>query len=220
MVEQEAWHSMSVEDVSRILKTDLKGLSEDESIGRLKEFGSNELVAEEKESPIRLLLEQFKNLLIVILIFATIFSAAIGEIVDAIVILAIVVASAALGFVQEYRAERVLEALKKMMSPTITVLRDGKRNEIPSTALVPGDIILLEAGDKIPADARLFETANLQVDEASLTGENQNHYQEVLELFQQQSNWGFSLFGYKFVGSEFPESAYSFIFIQSKKVGL
>jgi len=172
LVEQEAWHSMSVEDVSRILKTDLKGLNEDESIRRLKEFGSNELVAEERESPIRLLLEQFKNLLIVILIFATIFSAVIGEIVDAIVILAIVVTSATLGFVQEYRAERVLEALKKMMSPTITVLRDGKRNEIPSTALVPGDIILLEAGDKIPADARLFETANLQVDEASLTGES------------------------------------------------
>lgn len=110
-MEQEAWHSMSADDVSRILKTDLFGLNEDEAIRRLREFGPNELVAEERESPIRLLLEQFKNLLIVILIFATIFSAVIGEIVDAIVILAIVVASAGLGFVQEYRAERVLEAL-------------------------------------------------------------------------------------------------------------
>ncbi|MEM3380608.1 MAG: cation-translocating P-type ATPase [Candidatus Bathyarchaeia archaeon] len=171
-MEQRVWHSMGVDEVLRSLKTGVDGLSDDEAERRLKEYGPNELKAEKKRSPIKLLLEQFTNLLIIILIIATIFSALIGEYVDAIVIIVIIVASAGLGFTQEYKAEKAIEALKKMLSPTITVIRNGVEKEIPSKDLVPGDIILLEAGDKVPADARLIEVTNLQVDESPLTGES------------------------------------------------
>ena len=163
---------MTVDEVIQTLQTSRQGLEDREAKSRLAKFGYNELVAEKKTSPFKILIRQFTGILIIILIIATIFSAAIGELVDAIVILAIVVAAAVLGFTQEYRAERSLEALKKMLSPTITVVRDGKEKKIPSKDLVPGDAILLEAGDRVPADARLIEIANLQVDEASLTGES------------------------------------------------
>ncbi|MGQ9543985.1 MAG: cation-translocating P-type ATPase [Candidatus Bathyarchaeia archaeon] len=171
-MEQKAWHSMNVEEVLQNLKTGVDGLREDEAERRLQEYGPNELKAERKRSPIKLLLEQFTNILIIILIIATIFSALIGEYVDAVVILIIVVASAGLGFTQEYRAEKAIEALRKMLSPTITVIRSGIEKNIPSKDLVPGDLIILKAGDKIPADARLIEATNLNIDESPLTGES------------------------------------------------
>ena len=127
---------------------------------------------EEKISPFILFVNQFKNILIIILIVAIVLSALVGEVVDAAIIAVIVVFCAVLGFIQEYRAERALEALKKMLSPTITALRGGKEEEVPSKELVPGDILLLEAGDKIPADARLVENHSLRCDEAPLTGES------------------------------------------------
>jgi Ca2+-transporting ATPase len=139
---------------------------------RLAEFGPNELRKEEKASPFSLFLSQFKNVLIIILLAATVLSLLVGEWIDALMIAAIVLLSAGLGFVQEYKAEKALEALKKMLSPTITVLRDAREEEIPSRDLVPGDIVLLEAGDKIPADARLVEVRSLNCDEAALTGES------------------------------------------------
>ena len=163
---------MSINELSRDLGASNEGLTNQEAERRLVEFGPNELQAEKQVSPLQIFIGQFKSILIIILFFATIFSAVIGEIIDAIIILAIVIASAGLGFFQEYRAERALEALKKMLSPTITVLRDGKENRLDSSKLVPGDVIVLEAGDKIPADARLFKIANLNVDESSLTGES------------------------------------------------
>jgi len=172
LMNRKAWHSMSIEDVLESLKTGLNGLSEGEARRRLQEFGPNELVAEKKPSPLKLLLEQFKSILIIILVFATIFSALIGELIDAIVILVIVLASAGLSFIQEYRAEKAIEALEKMLSLTITAIRDGVGKETASNELVLGDVVLLEAGDKIPADARLLEIANLNVDESSLTGES------------------------------------------------
>jgi Ca2+-transporting ATPase len=159
--------------VLKELNTDLHtGLSEDEVKRRLDQYGYNELKKEEKISPFILFINQFKNILIVILLVAIVLSALVGEVVDAAIIAVIVVFCAVLGFIQEYRAERALEALKKMLSPTITALREGKEEEVPSKELVPGDILLLEAGDKIPADTRLIENHSLRCDEAPLTGES------------------------------------------------
>lgn len=167
------WHSMEAAQVLKELDTDIhRGLTDDEVKKRLEKYGYNELKKEEKVSPFTIFINQFKNILIIILLIATVLSALVGEIVDAGLILVIVVFCAVLGFVQEYRAEQALEALKKMLSPTITVLRGGKEEEIPSKELVPGDVLLLEAGDKIPADARLVENHSLRCDEAPLTGES------------------------------------------------
>jgi P-type Ca2+ transporter type 2C len=170
---KQRWHSIETESVLRKLQTDpQQGLTPEEARKRLQEYGYNELKEEAKTSPFILFINQFKNTLIIILIVATVLSALIGDLLDAGIILAIVVFCALLGFLQEYRAERALDALKKMLTPTITALRGGKDLEIPSKELVPGDLILLEAGDKIPADGRLIEIHSLQCDEAPLTGES------------------------------------------------
>jgi Ca2+-transporting ATPase len=167
------WHSIEPVQVLKELNTDPhKGLSDDEVKRRIEKYGYNELKKEEGISPFMLFINQFKNILIIILLIATVLSALVGEIFDAALILVIVVFCAVLGFIQEYRAERALEALKKMLSPTITVLRGGREEEISSKELVPGDILLLEAGDKIPTDARLIENHSLRCDEAPLTGES------------------------------------------------
>jgi len=170
---ERAWHSIEVPQVLKELNTDPHhGLTEDEALRRLETYGYNELKKEEGVSPLTLFFNQFKNILIIILIIAIVLSALVGEVVDAAIIAVIVVFCAGLGFVQEYRAERALEALKKMLTPTITVLRGGKEEEVPSKDLVPGDILVLEAGDRIPADARLVENHSLRCDEAPLTGES------------------------------------------------
>jgi len=167
-----SWHALTTGEVLQSLDSDLSGLSEAEARRRLAELGPNELKKEEKLSPLGLFLSQFKNILIIILLIAVALSAAIGELVEAGIIAVIVIFSAVLGFTQEYRAERALEALKKMLSPNITVLRAGREEEVPSKDIVPGDILLLEAGDKVPADARLAEAHSLMCDEAPLTGES------------------------------------------------
>jgi P-type Ca2+ transporter type 2C len=164
---------MEIESILQKLETDPEqGLSLEEAQRRLGEYGYNELGEEAKTSPFILFLNQFKNTLIIILIAATVLSALIGDLLDAGIILAIVVFCAVLGFVQEYRAGRALDALKKMLTPTTTVLRGGKELEVLARELVPGDILLLEAGDKIPTDGRLIEIHSLQCDEAPLTGES------------------------------------------------
>ena len=168
-----AWHSIDVPTALQTLSVDPRsGLSGAEARTRLEKYGANELTQEDKASPLALFFNQFKNILIVILLVATVLSALVGEYVDAVIIFVIIVFCALLGFVQEYRAERALEALKNMLSPTITVLRDGQEVEIPSKELVPGDILVLEAGDKIPTDAKLVEIHSMQCDEAPLTGES------------------------------------------------
>ena len=170
---ERAWHSIEAPEVLKELNTDPRhGLTEDEAKRRLETYGYNELKKEEGVSPLTLFFNQFKNILILILLIAIVLSALVGEVVDAAIIGVIVVFCAVLGFIQEYRAERALEALKKMLTPTITVLRGGKEEKVPSKELVPGDILLLEAGDKIPADARLVENHSLRCDEAPLTGES------------------------------------------------
>ena len=167
------WHSMDVDLVLKELQVDPhRGLAPEEAQSRLGQYGPNELRQEEKTSPLALFFNQFKNILIIILLIATLLSALVGEYVDAAIIFVIIVFCAGLGFIQEYRAERALEALKNMLTPTITVLRGGQELEAPSKDLVPGDVLVLEAGDKIPADARLVEIHSVHCDEAPLTGES------------------------------------------------
>lgn len=166
------WYQKEIAEVFKELETDPKGLSDDEATRRLAEYGVNELQAEGRISPWTILFEQFKNVLIIILLLATVVSAFLGHGVEAIAISVIVLFAVLLGFVQEYRAERAIAALRQMAAPIATVLRHGDELEIPARDLVPGDIILLRAGNKVPADARLIETINLQVEEAALTGES------------------------------------------------
>jgi len=167
------WHSLDVSEALKALESDpRRGLSDDEVARRLAAHGPNELKKEDRVSPWTIFLGQFKSTLIIILLIATVLSAAVGEIFDAALIFVIVVFCALLGFFQEYRAEKALEALKKMLSATVRLIRNGKEQDVPSKDLVPGDILLLEAGFKIPADARLIENASLKCDEASLTGES------------------------------------------------
>ena len=168
-----AWHAMEVQGVLQTLDTNKDaGLSDLEAKARLNAYGLNELAAVEKVSPLKIFFKQFKNILLVILLVATAVSAILGETIDAIVIAVIVLFVVIMGFAQEYRAENALEALKQMLSPMCTVVRAGKEKEIPVKETVPGDIVVLETGDKVPADLRLIETVNLQLDEASLTGES------------------------------------------------
>jgi P-type Ca2+ transporter type 2C len=167
------WHAREASQVVAELATDLrKGLSSAEAVQRLGQYGTNELRKEEGISPLALFLSQFKNALVLILLIAIALSALVGEVMDAAIIAVIVLFVAVLGFFQEYRAERAIEALRKMLSPTITVLRGGREEEVPSKDLVPGDIMLLEAGDKVPADGRIVEAHSLRCDEAALTGES------------------------------------------------
>ncbi len=166
------WHALEVEEIIKILKSSPLGLSREEARRRLENYGPNELRKEKGRSRIQIFIEQFKNILVAILILAAVLSIVIGEVLDSVVILAIVIASAALGFIQEYRAEKALEALRKLTAPMATVMREGDEEEIPAREVVPGDILVLNAGDKIPADARIIESHNLKVDEAPLTGES------------------------------------------------
>ena len=169
---EHAWYALKTKDAFKHLSTQQEGLSSEEASRRFAEYGPNELKAAHRISPWEILLEQFKDVLVIILLIATVFSAFVGEPLDAIVIAIIVLFAVGLGFVQEYRAEKAIDALRQMAAPTAAVLRDGEEVEIPASEVVPGDIVLLRAGDKIPADARLVESVNLQVEEFALTGES------------------------------------------------
>jgi len=167
------WHSEPVEDLLRKLDVDIeRGLNTAEVQRRLGIHGSNELQQPEGRSSFALLLAQFRNVLILVLLGAAALSALVGELTDALIIIVIVVFSAVLGFVQEYRAERAVDALKHMLSPSVRVLREGQKQNVPARDVVPGDIVLLESGDRIAADCRLLEVHSLQCDEAPLTGES------------------------------------------------
>jgi Ca2+-transporting ATPase len=168
-----SWHSLSAEDVLHQLQTPPgSGLSSEEVGRRQAQFGPNELTEKPRPGFWRLLLDQLRNFIVILLIVAAFISFILGEYVDAIAILAIVILNAVLGVVQESRAEQALAALKKLAAPDANALRDGRRLTIPASQLVPGDLIFLETGDFVPADVRLLETANLRVDESALTGES------------------------------------------------
>jgi len=167
------WYHLNVDEVlSQFNSTADRGLSKAEASRRLMEHGPNELQAARRISPWAILFEQFKNILVLILLIAVVLSAFLGHSIEAIAIAVILLFAVLLGFVQEYRAERAIEALKRMAAPTATVIRDGEEMDMPARDLVPGDIIFIRAGDRIPADARLIEAVNLQIEEASLTGES------------------------------------------------
>jgi len=166
------WHSMEKEKLLESLKATEAGLSTEEAERRLQEFGPNELMERKGITSLQIFLGQFKDVFVIMLLIAIGISVAINEIVDAATIGAIVVLNAIVGFIQEYRSEKAMEAMKKMTAPKARVLRDGTEMLIPSREVVPGDIVLLESGDRIPADARLLQVVDLKTDEAVLTGES------------------------------------------------
>jgi P-type Ca2+ transporter type 2C len=173
MSDEISWERLSAAAACEKLATSAEaGLSRAEAARRLHEHGANELAQAHRVSAWAVLAAQFKNLLIVILLIAVLLSALLGHVIEAIAIAVIVLFAALLGFYQEYRAERALEALQEMAAPTAAVLREGRELNIAARDVVPGDIVYLRAGDKIPADGRLIEAVNLQDDEAALTGES------------------------------------------------
>jgi len=168
-----AWYNKSAEEVLREQNSDVKvGLTEFNASTRLEKYGENKLPDKAKKSMLSKIWEQVSDFLIIVLLIAAVVSGIVGEWVDAGVILAIVVLNAALGIIQEGKAEKALESLQKMAAPNARVLRDGRVQMVPTAKLVPGDIVVLEAGDIVAADMRLIESANLKIDEASLTGES------------------------------------------------
>jgi Ca2+-transporting ATPase len=173
MTEQVTPHALPLEQALEEMETHLhNGLSSQEARARLERYGPNELQERPRPGFLKLLLDQFNNFLIIILIVAAVVSLLLGETIDALAILAIVVLNATLGVVQESKAEQALAALKKMAAPNARAIRDGQQTTIPARELVPGDIVLLEAGNYVPADMRLVESVNLKAEEASLTGES------------------------------------------------
>jgi Ca2+-transporting ATPase len=167
-----AWHSKKTEEVLSDLRADQNGLSREEAERRLKEFGYNELKEKKKVTPLQIFLRQFKDIFVIMLLVATAISFLIGETVDALTIAVIVILNSIVGFVQEYRSEKAMEAMKKLTAPKARVMRDGTEAMIDAREIVPGDIVLLEAGDRVPADGRLLEVVDLKADEAVLTGES------------------------------------------------
>ena len=166
------WHRLSIEETFELLDTNPQGLSISDAEEKFLQYGSNELQEGKKKGVAGMLFDQFKDVMILILLAAAIISGIIGDLTDTIVILVIVVLNAVIGFFQEYRAEKAMQALKQMAVTQARVLRGGQSNWLPATALVPGDVILLEAGNAVPADIRIVESVNLKIEEAALTGES------------------------------------------------
>ena len=166
------WFTLSAPEVLARLTSSEAGLTRAEAEKRLAEVGPNELQASERVQWWRLLLEQFKNVLILILLAATALSVVLGHGLESLVIAVIVLFAVLLGFIQEYRAEKAIDSLRKLAAPSATVLRDGQEQKVPAREVVPGDVIVLHTGDKVPADARLLESVNLKAEEAALTGES------------------------------------------------
>ena len=167
------WHTLSAAETAQRLESDLQsGLSANDAAKRLAQFGPNALQEKTARSPWRMLLDQFSDFMIIVLIVAAIISGIVGDVGDTIAIVVIVILNAVIGFIQEYRAERAMAALKRMAEANAHVLRDGQAEMVHASALVPGDVVLLEAGNVVPADLRIAETARLKIDESALTGES------------------------------------------------
>jgi P-type Ca2+ transporter type 2C len=176
------WYAHTIEEVLHELGSRPEGLTSEEAQVRLEKYGYNELIARGKTSAADIFFQQFKNIFVIILLIAAAISGFIGHGLEAVAIAVIVLFAVVLGFVQEYRAERAIEALRKLAAPTATVFRDGEDRDIPAREVVPGDIILLSSGDRLPADGRLVEAVNLQVEEAALTGESLPSEKHTLPL--------------------------------------
>ncbi|MCS7119796.1 MAG: cation-translocating P-type ATPase [Nitrososphaerota archaeon] len=180
-MEGKMWHAMKEDEVFEALKTSHNGLSGEEARRRLLEYGPNTLISRGGVSPLKIFLNQFKDIFVIMLIAAVIISifialtkteGGIEEYTDALTIGAIVILNAVIGFVQEYRSEKAIEAMRKLTAPKATVIRDGKNIIIPAEEVVPGDILVLETGDRVAADARLIDAIELKTNEAPLTGES------------------------------------------------
>ncbi len=166
------YQSSKIKDVLKELNTTKEGLTRAEAVSRFARYGPNEIKKKAKVSPVKIFFDQFKSFIVGILLAAVIISLLLGERLDALVIGIILILNSILGFIQEFKAEKAIEALKKMASLKAAVIRDGKEIKIDAKEIVPGDILLLETGEKIPADSRLIESVNLQTQEAALTGES------------------------------------------------
>ena len=166
------WHQLTIPHAFELLSTSEFGLTSEEALRRLSVYGRNAMDLKERRTPFRILVGQFTDFMILVLVAAAILSGIIGDLKDTIVIGAIVVLNGVIGFIQEYRAERALEALQEMAAPVANVIRGGTNASIPAADVVPGDIVVLEAGGIVPADLRLIECAQLRTDEAALTGES------------------------------------------------
>ena len=183
IIQSSQWHQLSTNEITRHLETNLEtGLSESEVAKRQSHFGANELKAKPGTSPIVKFLQQFNQPLLYILLIAGAIKAIIGQWVNAWVIWGVTLINAIIGFIQESKAESAIAALASSVRTNATILRNGKKIQVPSTELVPGDIVLLASGDKVPADLRLVQTRNLQINESALTGESiavEKNYQPV-----------------------------------------
>lgn len=167
------WHALTQQEVVGYLKSDaVKGLSEKEARERAARYGPNELARVSKAPAWQLFFKQFRDFMVLVLLAATAVSCFLGEYADAVTIMIIVLLNAILGFIQEYRAERSIEALKRLAAPEARVVRSGRERKIPAAELVPGDIVILEEGDRVPADLRLLKAVNLEIEESALTGES------------------------------------------------
>jgi Ca2+-transporting ATPase len=168
------WHLLSITEIAELLKSTPSGISNSIALKRLSEYGKNEIEDKRKKTILQMVLHQLTDFMILVLIVVAIVSGILGDLTDTIIILAIIVINAAVGFIQEYRSEKAMEALKNMAPSFARVVREGSTLEITATELVPGDVVLLEAGNIIPADIRFFETHQIKVDESALTGESHN----------------------------------------------
>ncbi|TLM78800.1 MAG: HAD family hydrolase, partial [Actinobacteria bacterium] len=185
------WHMHGADEALTALGSDAaSGLTADEAARRLEQAGPNALATEDRRPAWRMFLAQFEDFMIWVLMVAVVISAFEGEVAESVAILAILLLNGILGFVQEYRAEKALAALKEMSAPAATVVRDGAEREVAAAELVPGDIVLLEAGDKVPADGRLVEAAALRADEAALTGESKPARKDASHTAERDSALG------------------------------
>lgn len=169
---QQSWHQLQADEALAAQQTTVSGLNADEAARRLAEQGPNRLTPASRRGPLLRFLLQFHNVLIYVLLGAAFVTALLAHWVDTAVIVGVVVINAIIGFLQEGKAEQAMEAIRRMLSPEATVLRDAKRVVVAAETLVPGDIVLLQSGDKVPADLRLLKTKNLRIEEAALTGES------------------------------------------------
>lgn len=172
MVQPQTWHSKTAEQVFQLLSTSNKGLADSEIASRTARYGTNRLTPAKKQHPVVRFLLQFNNILIYVLLAAAAVTALLDHWIDAWVILGVVIINALIGFIQEGKAEKALDAIKNLLSPQAMVRRNGRTSTVPSEQLVPGDIVILQSGDKVPADMRLFSARNLRIDESLLTGES------------------------------------------------
>jgi potassium/sodium efflux P-type ATPase len=172
ITQKKKWHGVPVQEAFEILESSPQGLSSDQARERLEAFGPNSLAQAEKRGPLIRFILQFHNVLIYVLLAAAVVTALLQEWVDSMVIFGVTIVNALIGFIQEGKAEKSLDSIRSMLAPKAVVFRDGKRTTIEAENLVPGDVVLLKPGDKVPADLRLFETSDLQVDESALTGES------------------------------------------------